>query len=34
MRLENQQVEDRAARERQLDAVASQIDARNLWDEL
>jgi predicted DNA-binding mobile mystery protein A len=33
MRLENQGVEDRAAREQQLDAMASQIDARNLWDE-
>ena len=33
MRLENQGVENRAAREQQLDAMASQIDARNLWDE-
>ena len=33
MRLENQQVEDRTAREQHLDAVAGQIDARNLWDE-
>ena len=34
MRLENQGVEDRAAREQHLDAVAGQIGARNLWDEL
>jgi len=33
MRLENQGVEDRTAREQHLDAVAGQIDARNLWDE-
>jgi hypothetical protein len=33
MRLENQGVEDRAAREQQLDSLASQIDARTLWDE-
>ena len=33
MRLEAQGVEDMAARERQLDALAGQIDARTLWDE-
>ena len=33
MRLENQAVEDRAARTRQLDALAAQVDARTLWDE-
>lgn len=33
MKLENQGVEDRTTREQQLDAMASQIDPRNLWDE-
>lgn len=33
MKLEAQGVDDMAARERQLEALASQIDARTLWDE-
>jgi predicted DNA-binding mobile mystery protein A len=33
MRLENQEVEDRAARKRQLDTMIDQINARTLWDE-
>jgi predicted DNA-binding mobile mystery protein A len=33
MRLENQAVEDRAARTQQPDALAAQVDARTLWDE-
>ena len=33
MRLENQGVEDRMARDRQLDVMASRIDVRILWDE-
>lgn len=33
MRLENQGVDDEVAREQQLNAMASQIDARTLWDE-
>lgn len=33
MTLEDQTVDDPAERERQLDALAEQVDARSLWDE-